>query len=364
MIQKKYDKFFLWISGALVLAGLFILSSASFGLLNKKGVTMSSVMLRQILIGIGFGGGLFLIASKIDYRKTQKFALPLFVFSFILTLLVFEPHIGFEHGGARRWLMLGPFFFQPAELLKLGFVFYLSSWIASRKKEIETIEGGLIPFLIFLGLVGLLLIFQPDLGTFGVIALTSAAMYFVGGGRLKHMAIMALVGVITVTALVFIKPHAMARFSVFFDPSGDPQGIGYQMKQVLIAVGSGGIMGRGLGMSIQKFHYLPEPVGDSIFAVFAEEFGFIGSVFLVGLFILFLYRGFHIAKKAPDPFGKLLATGITSSIIIQSLVNISTMVGLIPLTGLPLIFVSQGGSALAIAMAEVGILLNISKQGR
>lgn len=360
-MRRSVDKVFLWTVIFLTLFGFFILFSASFGALVKEGGTVSGVLVRQALLGLGVGGVAMLLFSKMNYKKWNKFAIPFFLLSFFLTAMVFEPHIGFSSGGATRWLNLGLFFFQPSELLKFGFVVYLASWINSHKKDIRSFKFGFLPFLLLVGFVAGLLILEPDLGTLGVIAVTSGLMYLIGGGRFRHIVMMIVLGAGFLAIMAFAKPYAMSRIMVFIDPSTDPQGIGYQLRQSLITVGSGGIFGRGMGMGVQKFSYLPEPMGDSIFAVFAEEFGFVGSLFLVGLFILFLYRGFLIASRAPDHFGRLLVSGIIMLVVIQSFINISAMIGILPLTGIPLIFVSKGGSALAITLAEIGVVLNVSK---
>jgi len=210
-------------------------------------------------------------------------------------------------------------------------------------------------------LVAAVLIKEPDVGTLGVIAITSIVMFFLAGGKLSHIALVIILGAALIYILVLIEPYRMNRIITFLNPSFDPNGISYQLRQSLIAIGSGGIFGRGFGMSVQKFNYLPEPISDSIFAVFAEEFGFIGALLIIGIFMFFLYRGLSISIRAPDDFGRLLGAGIVILIITESLVNISAMLGILPLTGIPLIFVSKGGSALAVAMMEIGVLLNISK---
>jgi cell division protein FtsW len=282
----------------------------------------------------------------------------------LAVLLVFEPHLGFGYGGARRWINLGPITFQPSELLKFSFIVYLASWMSARKNDIKSFRFGLLPFLVIVAFVGFVLIAEPDIGTLGVIAITSSLMFLIGGGKFSQIALMILLGLGLLYVLILVKPHAMDRVQTFLNPStADAQGSGYQVKQALIAVGSGGIYGRGFGMSLQKFTYLPEPIGDSVFAVFAEEFGFVGSAILVCLFLFFLFRGFLIVLRSSDPFAKLLGAGILISIVIQSFINIGSMIGIIPLTGLPLIFVSQGGSALVVALAEIGVLVNISKYG-
>ncbi|MFH1956159.1 MAG: putative lipid II flippase FtsW [Patescibacteria group bacterium] len=361
MKNKKYDKVFVFTVALLLLTGLFVFFSASMGLLNREGASFSNILFKQILFGIVQGLILLIITSKIHYKKWKKISLPLFLFSFLLTVLVFEPHLGFGHGGAKRWLDFGFFTFQPSELLKYAFIIYLASWLISRKEDIKSFRFGLLPFLVVSAFVGIVLILQPDIGTLGVIALTSAAMFFMAGGKPAQLAIIIFLGISLVVALAFIKPHAMSRMTVFLNPSADLQGIGYQSHQSLIAIGSGGLFGRGFGMSIQKFNYLPEPVGDSIFAVFAEEFGFVGSLFLISLFLFFLFRGSRIVMQTKDPFARLLGSGIVILIVLQSFINIGAILGILPLTGLPLIFISQGGSALAMALAGIGILLNISK---
>ncbi|MBU3925686.1 putative lipid II flippase FtsW [Patescibacteria group bacterium] len=362
MKNKNYDKFFFWIVCLTVLAGFFILFSASMGLLSRDGADFSSIIFKQIFFGL-LGFVIFLITSKINYKKWQKFALPFFIFSFLLTLLVFEPHIGFGHSGAKRWINLGFVNFQPSELLKIAFIVYMASWIASRKDDIKSFKFGFLPFLVITAFVGLVLIAEPDIGTLGVIAITGACMFFIGGGKYSQVALMFFLGLALLYVLVLIKPHAMSRIMVFLNPGFDPQGVGYQLKQSLIAVGSGGIFGRGFGMSIQKFHFLPEPIGDSIFAVFAEEFGFLGGLFLIGLLLFFLYRGLKIAMNSSNSFARLLGSGIIISIIVQSFINIGSIIGIIPMTGITLTFISQGGSSLAIALASVGILFNISRNG-
>ncbi len=364
MKRENPDKIFLWTVVALVMAGIFILCSASMGLLAKEGTSVYGIVSRQILQGVLGGIILFLFTSRINYKNWKRFAFPLFIFSFLLTLLVFAPHIGFKYGGASRWIKLGPIFFQPSEFLKLGFIIYLAAWMSSRKSEMGFFVSGFLPFVLIIGFVGILLILEPDIGTLGVIALSGMTIFFLGGGRPWHLALLVGLGVALVAILVYIEPYRMNRVITFFNPSFDPTGIGYQVRQSLIAIGSGGIFGRGFGMSIQKFNFLPEPIGDSIFAVFGEEFGFVGGVFLVGLFLFFLYRGFSLILRAPDDFSRLLGSGIVILIVAGAFVNVAAMTGILPLTGVPLIFVSKGGSAMAITLAEIGILFNISKHAR
>ena len=290
MKRERADNIFLGTVIILALAGFIILSSASMGLLSSSNGSYYKTLIQQFLFGIVGGGILLLITSHINYKMWQKFSLPFFIFTFLLTLLVFVPGIGFSHGGATRWINIGSFSFHPSELLKFGFVVYLCSWLASKKTQIKSFKSGLVPFLIMTALVAAVLIKEPDVGTLGVIAITSMIIFFIAGGKLSHIALIILFGALLLYILVLIEPYRMNRVITFFNPSFDPKGISYQLRQSLIAIGSGGIFGRGFGMSVQKFNYLPEPIGDSIFSVFSEEFGFVGAVALLGILLFFLYR--------------------------------------------------------------------------
>jgi len=361
MTRAKPDKVFFFITASLVLGGLFILTSASLGLITRNGVSFYDIISRQILLGLLLGFILLNVTSRIPYKLWKKFSIPIFIFSLILTALVFVPHVGFEYGGAKRWIKFGLIFFQPSEVLKFGFVVFFSAWFATRKVEAGKLVKGFLTFLTFLVIPAGLLYFEPDLGTLGVLAGTGIFLYLLSGGRKRYLGLFILIGLVFLSSVYFLKPHARQRISVFFNPSADTQGIGYQLQQSKIAIGSGGLTGRGLGFSLQKFEYLPQPIGDSIFAVFAEEFGFLGTIILISLFMLFTYRGMKISSRAPDQFGRLLGAGVVILIVVQAYANIAAMVGLVPLTGLQLTFVSHGGTALALALAEVGIILNISK---
>jgi cell division protein FtsW len=306
----------------------------------------------------------FLVTSKIDYKHWRGLGFYFFIGSLVLTALVFVPEIGFSHGGATRWIDLKLFTFQPSELLKVSFVIYLAAWLSSIRDKVSTLKFGLFPFWIMVGLVGILLLKQPDTDTFGVIVFAGLAMFISAGGKWRHILATVLVGIVVFGAIALTRPYVMSRIETFFKPAENSLGSSYQLQQSLIAVGSGGIVGRGFGQSVQKFNYLPEPIGDSIFAVAAEEFGFVGSVILILLFVFFAVRGLKIATRAPDSFGRLVVVGIVILIISQAYINIAGMLGVIPLTGIPLPFVSHGGTALFIALAEVGIIVNISKHQR
>jgi len=362
--RRTVDRWFFIAALTLTIVGFFIFISASLGLMAKEGPAYSDIVINQFFIGLLGGLTLLFITTTIHYTYWRQYAFYIFLFSIILTALIYVPGLGIEHGGSTRWLNIGSFSFQPAEALKLGFIVYLSAWLASVRKYIYTYKYGLIPFFLILSIVGILLLLQPDNDTFAVIALAGLAMFFVSGARWSHIAIIITIGILAFGGLVIARPYVMDRVMTYINPSIDPLGSSYQIKQSLIAIGSGEITGRGFGQSIQKFNFLPEPIGDSIFSVAAEEFGFIGSITILGLYLFLTYRGLLIAIRAPDMFSQLLVVGIMMLIIIQSFMNIGAMVGIIPLSGMPLLFISHGGSALLITLAEVGIILNISKYTR
>lgn len=345
----------------LLLAGFFILASASIGITASQKLPSHYFLLRQLVTGGITGLILFFMAGRIPYKRWRSLSLFIFILGLGLAAAVFLPQVGLEAGGAKRWLAFGPITFQPAEFLKFGFILYLAAYFSSSGRRVNSLSEGLLPFLVAVGLVGILLIFQKDLGTLFVTALAGLLLFGIAGGKSRHILISVLLGGILFATLVYVEPYRLSRILVFMNPEHDPQGAGYQIKQALIAIGSGGVFGRGFGMSRQKFQYLPEPMGDSIFAVAAEEFGFVGSLILIFLFLAFAWRGFYVSRHAPDTFGKLFSSGLVILIALPSLVNIAALSGLLPLTGIPLIFVSQGGSAMAMTLLEVGILLNISK---
>jgi cell division protein FtsW len=357
----KVDKIFFVIVIALLVAGLLIFSSASLGLLTRNGASFSSVALNHILLGTLGGSLLMFFVSKIDYRIWRKFALPIFIVTLIVTALVFVPGLGFKHGGAYRWIILGPFSFQPSEILKIGYLIMTAALLAKSKDKISTFRGGLLPFMILSGIVGMVMLAQPDTDTYMVMVLAGISMFIVAGGKIRHVLLLGVAGIALLLILASFRPYVANRLKTYMNPANDPRGSGYQIQQSLIAIGSGGMTGRGFGQSIQKFNFLPEPIGDSVFAVASEEFGFIGSVILLFLFSFFATRGLKIAKRAPDAFGGLLTVGIVVLIVSQSFLNIGAMLGVLPLSGLPLIFVSHGGTAMLFALASVGIILNISK---
>ncbi len=359
--RSSYDQLFFAIVLILVLGGLFIFASASLGLFEEGVTSYLSVIGKQLIFGLVLGLAAMYAISNIYYKEWQKYSLQLFIASIFLTLLVFVPKIGIVTLGARRWIDLRILSFQPSEFLKLGFVVYFASWLSARKESLGSFKRGFLPAMTILAVPALILLAQPDNGTLICILAAGVSMFFVAGGKLEHLAVLLVTLVLGVTVVVFVRPYAMARIKIFLDPQSDPLGAGYQIRQALIAVGSGRVAGRGFGQSIQKFNFLPEPLGDAIFAVAAEEFGFIGSVIIVLLFLAFTLRGLRISARAPDQFSRLLSLGIVILIASQSFINIAAMLGIVPLTGVPLLFVSHGGTALLFSLIEVGLVLNISK---
>ncbi|MDO8620195.1 MAG: putative peptidoglycan glycosyltransferase FtsW [bacterium] len=362
--HESPDAWLLWILIGLVTSGFLIFLSASIGLLARDGANFGSVALTR-LSATAIGVVCAFIASRYHYRNLRNYSLVLLLASIVLTALVFLPHIGVEHGGARRWILLFGVSFQPSELLKIAFVIYGAAFFSAMKEKVQTISHGIVPLLALLGISGFLLLMQPDTDTFVVLFLSLMAIFITAGARLKHIAVLGLIATIGLGALVLSKPYLKERVLTFIAPqSVDSKGAGWQIEQSLIAIGSGQFMGRGFGQSVQKFSYLPEPIGDSIFAVAGEEFGFVGGFLLIAFFLAFLLRGLRIATRAPDSFSGLLSVGIVILIGASACMNIASMLAIIPLSGLPLAFVSHGGTALVINLIEAGILLNISRYQR
>jgi len=346
--------------GAILLFGLMMLASATSAFAYLR-YGDSYYFFKHQIFGLVIGLVVFLFFANIDYRFWKKYAFFLLLASIALLALVFIPSLSADYGKARSWINVFGFSLQPSEIVKLCFLIYLAAWLENREKKLHDVYQSTIPFLISLGIISLLIIMQPDLGTLMIIAVTSIIVYFVGGGSFKHIIVLFLLGSLAVALLVQFKPYQLNRFKCLVDPSFSSQDVCYQVNQSLIAVGSGGLWGRGLGQSRQKLMYLPEVSGDSIFAVISEEVGFVFSIALIIAFLYFFYRGILIAKQAPDRFGRILAVGIASWIAIQAIINIGGMVNIMPMTGITLPFISYGGSSLLATLAAVGILVNISK---
>jgi cell division protein FtsW len=360
-MSKKVDKIFLISFFSLLLCGLTIFISASLGIYARDNAKFTSIIFTQLFFGLFLGSIACFITSKIKYKFWEKYSFYFFFLSVIATLLVFIPGLGVTHGGATRWIYIGPISFQPLEFLKIGFIIYFAAWIAEMKDNIKTIKYGLLPFLILIGIIGAVLLNQPDTDSFIIICLVGLAMYLIGGAKWRHVFFIITIGIVGLAALFIMRPYLLSRLNTFLNPSLNPLTSGYQIQQSLIAVGSGEIFGRGLGQSIQKFKFLPESIVDAIFPIAAEEFGFIGSTIIILLFIFFTSRGMKVATMAPDVFSGLLVLGIVILITVQSLLNIASMIGVIPLSGSPLIFFSQGGTALFFTLAEIGMIMNVSR---
>jgi cell division protein FtsW len=368
MIKKKQlpktDHALLALVMSLLVFGLLALSSASSVLSFERFGNNHFYVLRQIMFGAIPGLIMMFLFARVDYHVWQKFA-PLLVFiGTVLLAVVLIPGIGFQVGGSRRWIDFGYFLFQPSEFIKLALVFYLASWYDKRQDHEIDLYYGFLPALFIVGLISTLIILEPDLGTMVTLASIGAVMFFVGGVKLKYLFSTAAASLVTLWILIKAAPYRLQRITSYFNPEIDTQGISYQINQALLAIGSGGLWGTGFGQSRQKFNYLPETIGDSIFAVMSEELGFIRITILLLILLFFAFRGFRIARFAPDMFGKLVAAGITSWLVFQSLINIGGITAVIPLAGIPLPFISYGSSALAVSLAGIGVLLNISRFSR
>lgn len=301
----------------------------------------------------GIGLTLMVIISFINYNVYGKIAPLMFLINLILLVLVLIPGIGLEIKGAKRWLDFGLFYLQPTELIKLTFSIYLAAWLAKPR--------AFWKFLLLISLVLGLIILEPDLGTAVVIITTAFFIYYLSGVKFFKIIFLGVIGLAAGIFMILSSPYRKSRLATFLNPNQDPLGSSYHVRQVLIALGSGGLFGLGLGQSRQKYQYLPEATTDSIFAIIAEETGFIGAALVIVILFMIVYKGFKIAKKAPTLFAKLLASSIAITIGVQAIINFSAMVALVPLTGLPLPFISYGGSSLIVFLTAIGILLNISK---
>jgi cell division protein FtsW len=357
---KGIDLKFLITLGLLLVFGLFVLSSASFVAGQKKFGDSQYYLREQFLKGMIIGIVGFLIFSRIPLEFLRKYSFIFLILSIGLTMMVFLPQVGLSHSGSTRWLNFGSFTFQPSELLKLSFLIYLASWFESRQRDLNSFNAGLLPFLIITGIIALLLLMQPSFGTFAVIALSAATVYFVAGGRIMHIISIGFIGLVLFFVFVFLKPYGAERLQVFLNSQKDVSGAAFQINQALMSIGSGGVKGIGINQSLSSA-YLPESIGDSIFAVLAEKLGLFGVSVSLLLYVLFAIFSCQIALKSVNSFSKFLAAGITSWILIQSFINIAAISGLIPLTGMPLPFMSYGSSGLVMVMIGTGIIANISR---
>ncbi len=345
----------------LIVFGLVMLSSAGVVEGQKRFSSPYYYFIHQLLYGVLPGLAIFFIFSRINYKIWRKISLPLLIAVVGMLVLIFVPGVGYGLKGAQRWINLGFFTFQPSEALKLTLIIYLAAWFSRRDGRIDGGPQSLVPFLLVLGFVGLLLLLQPDMGTLILVTMIAISMYFFAGAKLSHFVALILILGIIFGTMSIIEPYRFDRLKAFLNPSIDKQGTSYHINQALLGIGTGGIFGLGFGQSRQKINYLPEPVGDSIFAIIVEELGFVGGAFLLALFLFLALVMIGIAKSANSQFGKLLILGVATWICGQALINIFAISGMIPLTGLPLPFISFGSSALVSILAGLGIVTNISR---
>ncbi|MEK9151857.1 MAG: putative lipid II flippase FtsW [Patescibacteria group bacterium] len=362
-MSRRPDYFFLTLLTTLTVAGLVMLTSASGPTAFQKFGDAYWYLKHQVIFGLIPGVFAFWIASRIDYRVWRRHATPILGIALLLLFAVFIPGIGAEWGTTRSWIHLGVYSFQPVEFMKLALLVYMAAWFDRRgERGFLDLSQGLVPFLGVLGLVAMLVMLQPDLGGFSVIAAMAMTVYFVAGAPWAHLAALGAGGLALFGALIKAAPYRAARFMTFLHPELDPRGVGYHINQALLAIGSGGIAGLGLGHSRQKFLYLPEVASDSIFAVIAEELGFVLTLVFLALIVALIYRCASVASRTPDRFGRLLVIGVCGWFFGQTFFNVGSMAGLLPLTGLPLPFVSYGGSALMVSLAAMGVVANVSGQ--
>lgn len=382
--MKKFDAILVGIVGVIFVFGLIALGSASVPLAIERFQDPFYYLKHQLFFGVLPGIAAFFIFSRMDYRQWRRHPWTLAAIVLVLLAMVFIPGVGASFGHARSWVQLGPLTFQPSEFAKLLFIMTTAGLLVRARERggmrrapsrsptgsSAGVRSGsvgdgmgrdtLIALGAFLFSTLFLLAMEPDMGGAGIFAATAVAMYFLAGGAMAHIAIFGVAGAAFFFVLAKISPYRAARFMTFLHPELDPQGIGYHINQALLAIGSGGLLGVGLGHSRQKFQYLPEVIGDSIFAVIAEELGFLVAAGLVVLFLALIARAIKIALDADD-FGRLVAGGIAAWFGVQIFANIGSMIGLVPLTGITLPFVSYGGSSLVVSLAAVGVLTNISR---
>jgi cell division protein FtsW len=359
--EHHLDYFFLGIVIILTIFGLAMLGSASSNLGKIKFNDTYYYLKHQIFFGLSFGIVGFAVGYFLHYSNLKKGAFIFLLISLAALVLVFTP-LGLQARNTSRWLRLGPLSFQPAELMKLAFLVYLAAWLSNPKfKRATDFQTGLVPFLILCGIIAGLLILQPATSTVVILLFAALAVYLMSGAPLKYIGLFLICGAVVIGLVVYATPYRRARVLGFLDQSADAQGKNYQVNQALIAIGSGGTTGLGYGQSATKMGYLPTPTDDSIFAVVAEELGFVGATSLIAIFAMYSFRLFWLAKRISDRFGRLLLIGFGTIVALQAFVNMAAISGFIPLTGVPLPFVSYGGTALAIFLTMSGISLNISK---
>lgn len=361
--QNKPDYILLGVILGLLLIGIIMVYSSSRVWAEYKFDDAFYYVKRQVLFaGVGIIAMFF--TMLVPYGTWKKYAKLILFSCFILLLLVLIPGIGMVRGGAQSWIGVGAFSIQPSEFMKLGLIIFLAAFLSVNQKYITTFKKGFFPSILLIFTAFGFIMLQPDLGTGMVLVLTCMLMVFVAGANMSHFFGLAGLGVIGFVFLILSAPYRISRITAFLNPWEDPLGDGFQIIQSLYAIGPGGLMGLGLGNSLQKYFYLPEPQTDFIFAILGEELGFIGGTVVIGLFLMLLWRGIKVSLESPDPFGRFLALGIVMMLTIQAMINVSVVIGLIPVTGITLPFLSYGGSSLTLTLCSVGILLNVSKYSK
>lgn len=357
-----FGKFLLFSVIFLVVFGALMVYSSSFYMAERNYGNKFFFLIKQV-IGIVLGLVCMLFLSKVDYKSLSKFSIPLLVISFVLLLLVFVPFIGVENYGARRWIRLPFFTLQPSEIAKFSFVLFSATYLSRHSKDVKNFKALLPVLLIGISFCGLIIL-EPNMSITMCVAFIMIFMLFIGGMSFKHFVIFATLALIAVPVLILMEPYRLLRLLAFLDPWASPKGEGYQLIQSFFSVSNGGLLGVGLFNSRQKYLFLPFAESDFIFAVIAEEWGLIGSILVLLVYFMVVFSGIVIAKRAKDRFGCLLASGITSVIAIQTLLNLCVILGLIPPTGLPLPFISAGSTSLVVFLSAIGVLLNIDRQSQ
>lgn len=353
----------MWLLGVAVLllsVGVVMVYSAS-AIVAADRFHDPYLFLRKQLFWALLGAGSLVAALRMDYRRLETFGWPILIAAAVLLVLVLVPPFAQPINGSRRWLRLGPVSFQPVELAKLAMVIHLAAFIARRREALEDFRHGVLPPLVAAGSLAALVLVQPDLGNSLTLIVVAFALLFLAGGQVRHLLLVCATALPLLALAVWLAPYRMRRVMMFLDPWSDPRGGGFQIIQSWLALGGGGWLGRGIGESKQKLFYLPESHTDFIFAVLGEEVGLVGALVVIGLFVVFVWRGLRVGLRAPDAFGAYLALGITLLIATEMLVNLGVVTGLLPTKGLPLPFMSFGGSALLVTMLSTGVLLNISQ---
>jgi len=344
----------------LVITGLLAVYTSSFAVGYQEYGDTNYFVGRQAVFAL-LGVGALVFFMRMDYNRLRAWSVPMLLLAFVGLILVLIPGVGVERNGAARWLVFGPVSFQPSEFAKLAVVIYIAAWLASRGKDINQFSLGFVPFVLLLGIVGGLIMAEPDMGTTIIVFMAASSLFFVAGAPLSHLALLIGVGSVISYAVVLQRDYQFDRLAMFVNPGSDPAGGGFQIIQLLVALGSGGPLGEGWGESRQKFFYVPGAHTDGVFAILGEELGFFGLLAIMALFAFFIYRAALVTIRSRDRFSMLLCIGIIAWIAGQTLINIGGITRTVPLTGVPLPFLSYGGSSLIMLMAAVGVLLSVSR---